>query len=124
MNDTKKYMAKNGWSRIADGGTAGIYSNGDLFVMCNGAEWFASKTPSAAGRWAKGWANMLPAMKFADSKRGTVNQAGAIREKVLATPDKVYSTKVFQYWINGNGELCRARKADLDTVECEIEILD
>ena len=47
-----------------------------------------------------------------------------MREKVMATPDKVYNTKKYQYWINGSGELCRARQDELDTVECEIEILD
>jgi hypothetical protein len=51
-----------------------------------------------------------------------------MRKKVLATPDKVYKTKVYQYWINGNGELCRARLSDLDTMamyeDSAIEILD
>ena len=68
MNKTTEYMSANNWTRISDGGTAGIYSNGKLFVMCNGSEWFASRTPDASGRWANSWANMLPAMKFADSK--------------------------------------------------------
>ena len=62
-------MEAKGWSRIANGGTAGVYSNGKLFVMCNGTEWFVSRTPDASERYAKGWANMLPAMKFADSKK-------------------------------------------------------
>lgn len=70
MNETTKYMDANGWVRQSDGGTAGIYTNGSLFVMCNGTEWFASKTPDASERWAKGWANMLPAMKFADAHKG------------------------------------------------------
>lgn len=54
----------------------------------------------------------------------TNNQIKAMRAKVMATQDKVYNTKVYQYWINGSGELCRARRAELDTVECEIEVLD
>lgn len=52
------------------------------------------------------------------------NQIKNIREKVMATPDKVYNTKVYQYWINGNGELCRSRRDELDTIECQVEILD
>ena len=39
----------------------------------------------------------------------------AIYDKVKAAPDKVYNTKVYQYWLNGNGELCRAKRTDLDT---------
>lgn len=39
----------------------------------------------------------------------------AIYETVKASPDKVVNTKVYQYWLNGNGELCRARRSDLDT---------
>lgn len=70
MNETTKYMNVNGWTRHGDGGTAGIYTNGNLFVMCNGTEWFASKTPNESERWAKGWATMLPAMKFADAHKG------------------------------------------------------
>lgn len=58
----------------------------------------------------------------------TVKQINAIREKVNATPDKVYNTKVYQYWINGSGQLCRAKLADLDTTEMytenAIQILD
>lgn len=65
-NDTIRYMELNGWRRVSDGGTAGIYSNGKLFVMCNGIEWFASSTPDASWRYAKGFSNMLPAFKFAD----------------------------------------------------------
>ena len=51
-------------------------------------------------------------------------QVEIIREKTIATEKKVYNTKVFQYWINGNGQLVRAKKQDLNTIECEIEILD
>lgn len=47
-----------------------------------------------------------------------------IRKKTLATQDKVYNAKIYQYWINSNGELCRARKTELDTIECKIEIID
>ena len=39
----------------------------------------------------------------------------AIYDKTKAAPDKVYNTKVYQYWINGSGELCRAKHTDLDT---------
>lgn len=46
-----------------------------------------------------------------------------LREKTLAAPDKTYRTKKYQYWINGSGELCRARINDLDTVDCEVEVL-
>jgi len=58
----------------------------------------------------------------------TSKQIKAIREKVNAAPDKVYSTKVYQYWLNGSGQLCRARLADLDTAamynDNAIQILD
>ena len=47
-----------------------------------------------------------------------------IRDKCLKTFDKVYKTRVYQYWINGNGELCRARLEELDTPDCKIEVLD
>lgn len=39
-----------------------------------------------------------------------------ILRKTSAAPDKVYRTKKYQYWINGNGELCRALLANLDTM--------
>lgn len=39
----------------------------------------------------------------------------AIYEQVKASPDKVINTKVYQYWLNGSGELCRSKRADLDT---------
>lgn len=68
LNETQAYMEAHNWTRRSNGGTSYIYTNGSLFVMCNGMEWFASRTPDASERWAKGWANMLPAMKFADSK--------------------------------------------------------
>lgn len=51
-------------------------------------------------------------------------QIERIREKTMTAENKVYNTKVFQYWINGNGELARARKTELNTIECKIEILD
>lgn len=54
----------------------------------------------------------------------TNNQIKTIREKVIAAQTKVYNTKVYQYWINGSGELCRARRGELDTVDCNIEVLD
>lgn len=41
----------------------------------------------------------------------------AMRKRVLSTPDKVYTNEVYQYWINGNGELLRAFVEDLDTME-------
>ena len=51
-----------------------------------------------------------------------------MREKVLATPEKVYNTKIYQYWITSNGSLCRARREDLDTMAMydagAIEVLD
>ncbi len=47
-----------------------------------------------------------------------------MRNKVMAADTKVYNTKVYQYWINSNGELCRARRDELDTINCEIEVLD
>ena len=52
------------------------------------------------------------------------NQIKAMREKVMATQEKVYNTKVYQYWLNGNGELCRAKRDELDTVDCKVEVLD
>ena len=55
-------------------------------------------------------------MTFTERKR--------MREQVMKTDNKVYNTKKYQYWINGNGELCRARLDELDTVDCEIEVLD
>ena len=52
----------------------------------------------------------------------------AMRGRVLSAPDKVYTNDVYQYWINGNGQLCRAFVDDLDTTEMlkegAIEILD
>ena len=58
----------------------------------------------------------------------TAKQINTIRKKVNAAPDKVYNTKVYQYWINGSGQLCRARLANLDTMEMytenAIQILD
>ena len=58
----------------------------------------------------------------------TTKQIESIRNKVNAAPDKVYKTKVYQYWFNGSGQLCRARLADLDTTEMyndnAIQILD
>jgi hypothetical protein len=69
--EVARYMEQHGWKRIANGGTAGVYSNDKLYVMCNGTEWFASKTPDASERYAKGFANMLPAFKFADAKNKT-----------------------------------------------------
>lgn len=68
MNETMDYMTAHGWRRIGEGGTAGVYSNGKVFVLCNGTEWFASRTPDASERWSKGFANMLPAMKYGDGK--------------------------------------------------------
>jgi len=68
-NETLAYMDTKNWVRISNGGTAGIFTNGTLYVMCNGMEWFVSRTPNANERYAKGWATMLPAMKFADSKK-------------------------------------------------------
>ena len=51
-----------------------------------------------------------------------------IRKKVLESDNKTYTTKIYQYWIDGNGHLKRARKQDLDTMEIykenAIEILD
>ena len=51
-----------------------------------------------------------------------------MRKKVMQTRGKVYCTKVYQYWINSNGHLCRARRENLDTTEMykqgAIEILD
>ena len=54
----------------------------------------------------------------------TITERKRMREQVMATDTKVYNTKKYQYWINGNGELCRARRDELDTVDCEIEVLD
>ena len=55
-------------------------------------------------------------------------QVKAMRQKVMATDDKVYNTRTYQYWINGSGELCRAKRSDLDTMamyeEGAIEILE
>lgn len=51
-------------------------------------------------------------------------QIERIREKTMTAENKVYNAKVYQYWINGNGQLARAKKQDLNTIECEIEILD
>lgn len=52
----------------------------------------------------------------------------AMHEKVMATATKVYETKIYQYWINEDGRLCRAYLSDLDTMAMyepgAIEILD
>lgn len=53
----------------------------------------------------------------------TTNQIKAMHDKVMATQEKVYNTKVYRYWLNGNDELCRAKRNELDTVECKIEVL-
>lgn len=74
-SEAQAYSDSHGWKKVGDKGTAGLYSNGTLFVMCNGTEWFASKTPDASGRWAKGWANILPAMRFADAHKGKRSEA-------------------------------------------------
>jgi len=58
----------------------------------------------------------------------TTKQINEIRENVNAAPGKVYNTKLYKYWLNGSGQLCRARLADLDTTEMynenAIQILD
>ena len=46
-----------------------------------------------------------------------IERISSIREKVMQSPEKVYNTKTYQYWINGNGELCKAKRADLDTMK-------
>lgn len=74
-SEAQAYSDSHGWKKVGDKGTAGLYSNGTVFVMCNGTEWFASKTPDASGRWAKGWANILPAMRFADAHKGKRSEA-------------------------------------------------
>lgn len=59
-------------------------------------------------------------MKLTDRKK--------MREKVLATPGKHYETKTYQYWIDNNGSLCRARLTHFDTMamynDWAIEVLD
>lgn len=45
----------------------------------------------------------------------TTKQIETIRQKVMQTPEKVYNTKAYQYWIDANGHLVRARVGDLDT---------
>lgn len=51
-----------------------------------------------------------------------------MRAKVMATPDKIHTTKTFQYWIDAAGHLCRARIEDLDTTamleDGAVEVLD
>lgn len=51
-----------------------------------------------------------------------------LREKTLATPDKIYNTRVYQYYIDASGHLCRVRRKDLDTISMyspdAVEILD
>lgn len=47
-----------------------------------------------------------------------------LREKTLATIDKTYRTKKYLYWVNGAGELCRARLDELGTVDCEVEVIE
>ena len=42
-------------------------------------------------------------------------QIEQMRDKVLQTADKVYTTKVYQYWIDAAGHLVRARREHLDT---------
>lgn len=68
MNKTQSYMNEHGWTRVGEGGLAGVYSNGTLYVLCDGCGWFASRTPNHYGGWARSYANMLPAMKFADAR--------------------------------------------------------
>ena len=58
----------------------------------------------------------------------TQQQIDAIRAKTEAAPDKVYNTRVYQYYIDAAGHLCRARRADLDTIAMldpdAVQILD
>ena len=55
-------------------------------------------------------------------------QIESMRSKVMQTLDKVYNTKVYQYWIDADGHLVRARLDNLDTVAMldpeAIEVLD
>ena len=58
----------------------------------------------------------------------TAKQIDTIRAKTMAAHDKVYKTKIYQYWIDANGHLCRAKLANLDTTAMyntnAIQILD
>ena len=116
-NECNNYMDEHNWIRVSDGGTCGIYSNGTLFVMCNGSEWFASKTPDAGERWSKGWASMLPAMRFADSKTRGNQKAKIINYYVIGGQYEQYcyggsetlhgakliAAKHDEYWDNWQG---------------------
>lgn len=64
------YMKEHGWEKFSDAGTAGCYTNGNLFVYCDGTGWITSKTPDGSKRYAKQFAKMITAFKFADSKGG------------------------------------------------------
>lgn len=76
-NEITRYMDEHGWKKAADGGTAGVYSNGTLYVFSDGTGWIASKTPDQQGRWAKYFDGILKAMQFADSKMPTRSKAEA-----------------------------------------------
>ena len=67
MNDLVKWMDTHGWHNYQPGNSY-IKTNGKLFVLCDGTQWFASRTPDQSERWAEGWASMEPALKFAESK--------------------------------------------------------
>ena len=58
----------------------------------------------------------------------TTKQIETMRAKTIGTADKVYKTKVYQYWIDASGHLCRARLEDLDTMAMyepdAVEVLD
>lgn len=87
-SEAQAYSDSHGWKKVGDKGAAGLYSNGTLFVMCNGTEWFASKTPDASGRWAKGWANILPAMRFADAHSKAQAKCDGRQRKVTIRLDE------------------------------------
>lgn len=69
MNEVTAYMKEHGWEQCGRAGTSYLYTNGELFVFCNGDGWIISKTPNAGERYAKSYKTMLSAFKFADSKK-------------------------------------------------------
>lgn len=95
-SEAQAYIDSHGWKKVGDKGTAGLYSNGTMFVMCNGTEWFASKTPDASERWVKGWATMLPAMKFADEAESKAIMRDLGSERTIRLDD-IYTMPGYEY---------------------------
>ena len=84
-----------------------------VLSMCTG---FCSKTEDSYQVVNTPPAPEVTRAKKERSRTMTTKQIETIRQKVMQTPDKVYNTKIYQYWINAYGHLVRARLVYLDTM--------